>query len=176
MAKEEGFAGLVCLQLEVLVSQITSLNEGIKRLEEQMVEKGKQLEGHESLSSIKGIGDKAATILLTVIGDINDFDDARKLASYFGMVPRVERSNASVHYGRITKRGSKVGRTTMVQCALVAIRYSPYLARFYAGIKQRRGSGKAIVATARKLLGIVYDTLKEKRVYTDFPNFKYVTA
>jgi transposase len=86
-----------------------------------MEEKGKQLEGHQNLSSIKGIGDKAATILLTVIGDINDFEDEGKLASYFGMVPRVQRSNETVHYGRITKRGSKISRTTMVQCALVAI-------------------------------------------------------
>lgn len=176
LAKEECWDALVCLQLEVLESQILSLTGGIKRLEEQMVEKGKQLEGHDSLSSIKGIGDKSATTLLTVIGDINDFDDEGKLASYFGMVPRVRSSNDTVHYGRITKKGSKIGRTTMVQCTLVAIRYSPYLATFYSRIKQRRGSGKAIIATARKLLGIVYETLKEKRVFTDFPNFKYVTA
>jgi transposase len=141
-----------------------------------MEEKGKQLDGHENISSIKGIGDKAATILLTVIGDINDFDEEGKLASYFGMVPKVHQSNETVHHGRITKKGSKIGRTTMVQCALVAIRYNPYLRNFYARLKLRRGSGKAIIATARKLLGIVYDTLKEKRVYSDFPNFQYVTG
>ena len=172
---KEKFDALVSLQIEVLEAQILSLTSGVKRLEEQMVEKGKQLEGHENLSSIKGIGDKAATTLLTVIGDINDFDDAGKLASYFGMVPRVRNSNETVQYGRITKKGSKIGRTTLVQCSLVAIRYSPYLSKFYEGIKHRRGSGKAIIATARKLLGIVFDTLKEKRVFTDFPNFKYVT-
>jgi transposase len=172
--KELGF--LVSLQLEVLVTQITSLNQGIKKLDEQMIEKGKQLEGHDGLSSIKGIGDKAATILLTVIGDINDFDSEGKLASYLGMVPRVRRSNKTVQYGPITKRGSKIGRTTIVQCALVAIRYSPYLATFYSRVKQRRGSGKAIIAVARKLLGIVYQTLKEKRIYTDFPKFEYVSA
>ena len=141
-----------------------------------MVEKGKQLDGHENLSSIKGIGDKAATTLLTVIGDIRDFENEGKLASYFGMVPRVQKSNETVHYGRITKRGSKIGRTTIVQCGLVAIRYSPYLRSFYDGVKKRRGSGKAIIAVAKKLLGIVYETLKNKWVFTDFPNFKYVTA
>ena len=176
VAKEEGFGGLACLQLEVLVTQITSLNQGIKKLEEQMVEKGKQLEGHENLSSIKGIGDKSATILLTVIGNVNDFENAGKLASYFGMVPSVRRSNGKVHYGPITKRGSKIGRTTIVQCAWVAIRYNEYLANFYAGIKERRGSAKAIIATANKLLGIVFETLKYRRIFTDFPNFKYITA
>jgi transposase len=176
LGKEYALNGLVSLQFDVLVTQITSLNEGIKKLEEQMREKGKEFDGHENLSSIKGIGDKAATILLSVIGDINDFEDEGKLASYFGMTPRVHQSNETAHNGRITKRGSKIGRTTIVQCALVAIRYSPYLQTFYARIKHRRGSGKAIIATARKLLGIVYDTLKEKRVYSDFPNFQYVTG
>jgi transposase len=176
VAKEKNFDMLVYLQFEVVIAQITSLNQGIKKLEDQMIEKGKQLDGHASLSSIKGIGDKAATTLLTVIGDINDFENKGKLASYFGMVPRVQKSNETVHYGRITKRGSKIGRTTIVQCALVAIRYSPYLRAFYDRVKKQRGSGKAIIAAAKKLLGIVYETLKNKWVFTDFPNFQYVTA
>lgn len=72
---------------------------------------------------------------------------------------------------RITKRGSKLGRTALVQCALIAQRYSPYLKRYYEKIKARRGTGKAIIALARKLLGIIYRTLKNKWVFEDFPNF-----
>jgi hypothetical protein len=34
-----------------------------------------------------------------------------------------------------------------------------------------RGTGKAIVALARKFLGIIYRTLKNKWVFDDFPNF-----
>jgi len=63
-------------------------------------------------------------------------------------------------------------RTTLVQCTLVAIRYSGYLNAFYQRIKERRGSGKAIIATARKLLSIIYDTLKNGWVFEDFPAFK----
>ena len=36
----------------------------------------------------------------------------------------------------------------LVQCTLVVIRYSPYLARYYERIKRYHGSGKAIIATA----------------------------
>lgn len=32
-------------------------------------------------------------------------------------------------------------------------------------------SGKALIATARKFLGIIYRTLKERWVFSDFPNF-----
>jgi len=165
------FDGIVLVELEVLVDQIRSLNEGIKRLDEQIKDSGCKMAGHKNLTSIKGIGDKSATVLLSVIGDVNDFNDKDKLASYFGIVPRVSNSNETQHHGRITKRGSKIGRTTLVQCTLIAIRYSSYLRNYYNRIKNRRGSGKAIIATARKLLGIIYETLKNKWVFDDFPNF-----
>ncbi|MFC1782700.1 IS110 family transposase [Planctomycetota bacterium] len=162
---------IVRIELEVLVEQIRSLNQSIKKLDEQMIDQGKKLKGHKNLSSIKGIGDKSATVLLSVIGDVKDFADENKLAAYFGIVPRVSDSNETIRHGRITKRGSKLGRTTLVQCTLVAKRYSPYLQKYYERIKSHRGNGKAIIATARKLLGIIYNTLINDWVFEDFPNF-----
>lgn len=173
---EEAWSAVERVEVEVIVAQVRSLNAGIKRLEAEMSEQGKQLEGHQNLTSIKGIGAKSATILLSVIGNIADFESADKLASYFGIVPSVRQSNETQHTGRITKGGSKLGRTTLVQCTLVAIRYSPYLKKFYDRLKARRGAGKAIIATARKFLGIIYQTLKNKWVFADFPNFVLAEA
>jgi hypothetical protein len=86
-------------------------------------------------------------------------------------VLKVSASNETVQHGRITKRGSKLGRTTLAQCVLSAKRYSAYLNQFYERIKSKKGGGKAIIATARKFLGIIYKTLKNDWVFTDFPNF-----
>lgn len=166
------FAPLMELELDVLVEQIRALNASIAKLENTIKEEGSKLPGHKNLKSIKGIGDLGATILLSVIGDVNDFAGEGKLAAYFGIVPRVSNSNETERSGRITKRGSKLGRTTLVQCALIAKRYSPYLSRFYERIKSRRGTGKAIIALAKKFLGIIYNTLKEGWVFVDFPNFE----
>jgi transposase len=132
---------------------------------------GKRLAGHDSLTSIKGIGSYSAAVLLSIIGDVGDFADEDKLASYFGMVPRVSDSNATQRHGRITKRGSKLGRLVLVQCTLTAKRFSPYLRQYYERIKGRRGSKKALIATAHKFLGIIYRTLKHGWVFADFPNF-----
>jgi len=55
--------------------------------------------------------------------------------------------------------------------ALVAKRYGPFLKTFHEGIRRRRGTGKAIVATARKLLTIVYYALKNDWVFDDFGHF-----
>lgn len=164
------------IEIEVILDQVRNLERGIKRLEEKMVEEGKKLEGYKNLKSIKGIGEKSAVILLSSIGEIKNFESEKKLSAYFGMVPKVSQSNTSSHYGKITKRGNKLARTTLVQCALVSIKYSEYLKRFYLKLKAKKGSGKAIIATARKLLGIVYKTLVNNWVFEDFPNFKIKTS
>jgi len=159
------------IELEVLVEQIEHLNESITRLDGTITEHGKHLKGYENLTSIKGIGGKSAAILLSIIGDVNDFESEKKLHAYFGIVPRVNNSNEQIRQGKITKQGSKLGRTTLVQCTLIAIRYSPYLNAFYQRLKQKKGSGKAIIATSRKLLTIIYNTLKNDWVFEDFGQF-----
>ncbi len=162
---------LTRFELQVLVEQIRSLNHSIGELEKVIDREGKKLKGHGNLTSIKGIGSMGASILLSVIGDVRDFSDEGRLASYFGIVPRVHNSNETERSGPITKRGSKLGRTALVQCALIAKRYSPYLENYYERIRNRRGTGRAIIALARKLLGIIYHTLKNNWVFQDFPNF-----
>jgi transposase len=172
---EMRFAPLVNLELKIIIDQIRSLNQSIAELEEAIGKEGQKLEGHKNLTSIKGIGGLSAGILLSIIGDIGDFADEGKLAAYFGIVPKISNSNETEHSGRITKRGSKLGRTTLVQCALIAQRYSPYLKAYYEK-KKSRGTGKAIIALARKFLGIIYRTLKNKWLFEDFPNFVLAEA
>jgi len=165
------FDVLINLEIKIIVDQIRSLNKSIAELEETISNEGQKLEGHKNLTSIKGIGGLSGSILLSIIGNINDFAHEGKLAAYFGIVPRVSNSNETEHSGRITKRGTKLGRTTLIQCALIAQRYNPYLKAYYERMKSRRGTGKAIVALARKFLGIIYRTLKNNWVFADFPNF-----
>jgi transposase len=106
-----------------------------------------------------------------VIGsDIRDLAGEGKLAAYFGIVRRISNSNETEHSGRITKRGNELGRTRLVQCALIAQRYSPYLKNYYER-KKSRGTGKAVFALVRKFLGMIYRTLKNRWVFEDFPNF-----
>jgi hypothetical protein len=56
----------------------------------------------------------------------------------------------------------------VVQCALIAQRYSPYPKNYYQR-KKSRGTGKAIIALARKVLEIIYRTLKNQWVFEDSP-------
>lgn len=162
---------LTKMEVNIFKQQIEQLTQGIKQMDVLLQGAGEKLSGFEKINSIKGIGEKSASILLSCIGDIKDFESADKLAAYFGIVPRVSNSNETERSGRITKLGTKLGRTTLVQCTLIAIRYSDFLRSFYEKIKAKKGSGKAIIATARKLLKTIYLTLKNNWVFEDFPNY-----
>ncbi|OQZ04020.1 MAG: hypothetical protein B6D34_05320 [Candidatus Brocadia sp. UTAMX1] len=50
---------------------------------------------------------KIGTILLSIAGNISDFSEEKKLAVYFGIVPRVNNSNETLRHERITKHGNK---------------------------------------------------------------------
>lgn len=110
-------------------------------------------------------------MLLSVIGNIKGFAEEGKLASYFGIVPRIQISNETRYPGHITKRGSKLGRTTLLQCALIAQRYSPYLNKCYEGIRTHCGTRKAIIALTHRFLGVIDQKLKKNWVFENFPTF-----
>lgn len=160
------------IELEIIIEQIRSLKQSIKKLDKAIDAEATKLKGFENLKTISGIGSLSAGILLAVIGEVKDFSSADKLASYFGIVPRVSNSNETINHGRITKRGSKTGRTTLVQCSLAAIKKNEYLKKYYEQVKARRGHGKAKIALARKYLGIIYNTLTNNWVFADFNNFE----
>ena len=86
--------------------------------------------------------------------------------------PKRSNSSNTVCHGRITKNGSKIARTALVQCALIATRYSPYLNAFHESVKSRRGGAKANIVLARKFLDIVYKTLKNNWIFEDFTQLK----
>ncbi len=174
--KKHSWDSLEQVEFEVITQQLESLKSSIHKLEKEITSFAQTLPGFKNLISIKGIGALSAAVLLSTIGDINDFEKTGNLAAYLGIVPRVSQSNDQHLVGRITKRGSKIARKTLVQCTLIAKRYSPYLDKFYHRIKEKRGGGKAIIATARKFLNTIFYTLKNDWVFEDFTQFKIYTG
>ncbi len=75
------------------------------------------------------------------------------------------------HSGRITKQRRKLDRTTLVQYTLILTRYSHYLRKSYEHLKAKKVGGKAIIVNAKKMLGIIYKTLKNDWAFEYFTNF-----
>ena len=160
-------------ELEIIYSQVKSLESNIEHFDNKIQKLASTLYGYDNLLSIKGIGKLSAATLIATIADINDFPKPSNLSSYFGIVPKISQSNKSIKIGRISKKGSKSARSALVQCTWVAIKFSPYLRSYFERIKARGNSKKAIIACSRKLLTIIYFTLKNDWIFDDFVKYKY---
>jgi transposase len=104
------------------------------------------------LMTVPGVNLVCAASFIAAVGNANRFMTSRKLVAYLGLDPKVKQSGeAPARSGRISKRGSPAARWALVEAAWTAVLQPGPLHAFYERTKHRRGHGKAIVATARKL-------------------------
>ena len=114
----------------------------------------------KTLTTLPGVGQFTALVMVAEIGDISRFPSARKLASWAGLTPTVRGSDRTVRHGHISKQGSAWLRWVLNQAAQTAKR-SPEFAATYAAIAKRRGKKIATIAIARKLLTRAWHLLTE---------------
>jgi len=119
------------------------------------------------LISIPGISYCSALTIMAEIGDINRFISVKHLQSYAGLIPSTYNSGDKQIHGKITKRGSKWLRWIMIESAYhqMNCKRIPGFGSYYNTLKKRKGSKTAAVATARKLLAVVWRLLKDNRPY-----------
>jgi transposase len=104
------------------------------------------------LMTVPGVNLICAASFIAAVGNPNRFMTRRQLVAYLGLDPKVKQSGeAPARSGRISKRGSPAARWALVEAAWTAVLQPGPLHAFYERIKARKGHGKAIVATARKL-------------------------
>jgi transposase len=105
----------------------------------------------QALDTMVGIGPVRALTLRAEIGDIRRFARGAQLASYAGLVPRVDASADRYWSGRITREGSPWLRWTLVEAAVNAMRRPDAVGRWARQLAIRKGAGRARVALARRL-------------------------
>ena len=116
------------------------------------------------LMTVPGVNLICAASFIAAIGDPHRFFTSRKLVAYLGLDPKVKQSgDQPARSGRITKRGSASARS--VEAAWSTVLQPGPLHAFYARTKARRGHGKAIVATARKLAVLFWCMLTRGQDY-----------
>ena len=104
-------------------------------------------------------------LILYEIDDISRFRDDKKLCAYAGLVPSTYASGGKVFHGRITKTGNKWLRWAATEAVQKAVRWDAEFQSYYQRIKVKKGTNAAKVATARRLLTIVYRILSQRRLY-----------
>ena len=144
---------------------LTEEAQALKKAIAALSKKPKYRGNAEIAMSAPGIGLLSAMILLLELGDVSRFDSCEDFASFLGLVPGEWSTGDTRHRRRTSRWGNKRARTVFVESSWTLISKDPRMREVYEQIKVRRGSGRAIVAIARRFALTLRAMLRENESY-----------
>ena len=145
--------------------QLDSLADQLSDVERRLDVIANEDERIQRVRTIPGVGRKTAEVIVTALDDVDRFENARQVSAYIGLVPRQYQSGETDRNGRITKRGSRLLRTMLVECAWMSLRYNEWSRTTYDRIhggQQTRKKKATISVLARKIAVVAWSMLKHK--------------
>ncbi len=152
---ECGFDQLWQCELDLELQSLDALWQQLQTVDKQLEKMAQQDEQVQLLQTIPGVGRRTAEVIVAALDDPQRFKNARQVSAYAGLVPDQRQSGQTNRLGRITRRGSRLLRSALVEVAWVMLRYNPWAEsvyqRIYGGQKTRK---KIAVITTGKAGGL----------------------
>lgn len=151
-------------------SLILHLEEQIARTEKLI---RKQINNHPQLKSerdlllsIPGLGEATVARLMSEI-NFYQYENAREVAAFAGLIPRLRESGKSVRgRARLAKTGTPRIRHALYFPAITALRCNPVIKEWASGLRERgKCEMQIICAVMRKLLHLAFGVLKSGKPY-----------
>jgi len=124
------------------------------------------IEDIEIITSIGGIGNTTASAFLAEVGDFRLFSSHKHLIAFAGLDPSIHQSGKFEGKSRISKRGNRHLRHLIYLMTSRVVRQDNQFKVYY---KKRRAEWlpfkKAIMATAHKLLRVIFAMLSSRTTY-----------
>jgi transposase len=165
--------GLLPIQSKEAIHSIekikSSLQKEVKILEGKLQELLAQWQPEQlkNISSVKGIGKRAAAMLIIFTQGFKYTHSYRQLISFAGLSPTEYSSGTSIHgKPKICKRGGKPLRDVLYMCAMNAMKTNTACKALYERLRAKGKSGKqALIAVCNKLLKQVFAVMKNNTLY-----------
>ena len=141
-------------QLDVELRQLQALQAEIAKVEEKLHVLASAEPRVALLRTVPGVGPRLAEAIVALVDRPERFRDAEQVSAYIGMVPKELDSGETRRRGPITKQGSRLVRSLLVEVAWAALRYNGWARATYERISGGKKSRRkiAIVAVGRRLL------------------------
>lgn len=118
------------------------------------------------LSSISGIGEKTALLLIVATNGFKNFENAKQVSKYFGVAPRLYESGTKKKVLGKCRTTKKYVRSILYVCSWTAMRFNKQCKDLYERIIAKNKSKKlALIAVCNKLLRQSYGIIKNKTQY-----------
>ncbi len=150
--------------IEKIIDQIAHMTDSINELQAELDELIKAYKPAmlSNITSVVGIGQRTAALLIVTTEGFNNFDNSKQLCSFFGLAPTETSSGTSVRgKSKISKMGNPLVRKKLYMCSLQASRYNKACRDLYQRLLAKGKPKKvALIAVANKLLKIVFAIAK----------------
>jgi transposase len=97
-----------------LITELELLQRHLEQVELEITQIVENSRDGKILLSIPGIGPVQAATIISSIGNIANFERASQLKSYFGWATSIAQSGSTLHHERLTPRGQRQMKRTMV--------------------------------------------------------------
>lgn len=156
--------------VEQLRSELDQHTDRLKEVDAELAKFAKsapiaEREAREVLDSIPCVGPVTIDVVLAEAGDIRRFGSQRKATAYAGLAPGIRESAGKAKQLGITKEGSRLLRTILVETAWRMVNKTQRWSSIYEKLKQRCGAKKAIVAVARRIWCVMISMLRRGEKY-----------
>ena len=152
--REVGMNELWRGELDVELRQLRAVQEEIAVAEEKLDAIAAADPRVQLLRTIPGVGPRLSEAIVALLDRPERFRKPSEVSAYIGMVPKELDSGETERRGRITRHGSRLVRSLLVEVAWAGLRYNPWVRETYQRISGGKKSRKkiAIVAVGRRLL------------------------
>ncbi len=155
--------------LDHLLEELSHLEEQLGKVRQQMNEQYSSSAYEKKtqiLRSHPGVGEVTTAQMLAEVYQPERFENAKQVAAYVGLAPRVRQSGESRKEGPLLKAGKGHLRAALVESAWAWIRVDAKAGKLFRRLMRNTGSAnKAIVAMARKILVHLWTMLVRQEVY-----------
>jgi transposase len=122
------------------------------------------------LYTIPGFGLITTAYIVSIVVDIDRFENAKAFSAYFGIVPKQRESANSSPHCPITRRGDETARKMLLQSTFVHLkndpdRLSPVSQMYDRLVNRGFPHKKALTAAGNKMAKMVFTILKTKEPY-----------
>lgn len=161
-------------ELDLELTQLDAVTEHLKQVDGRLETIAKSDAQTQRVMQINGVGRVTAEAIVAYIDDAQRFSNGNQVGAYVGLVPRQYQSGTTDRRGRITKRGPRLLRTLLVECAWCSLQYNEWARetydRIHCGTQARKK--KAAIALARKILIVAWAMLRDESDYEPERNIK----